>query len=65
MRENLPVFSHRGAAHGAAPLLIFPRFGFSKYLLPATLADATTALSVAGGTPATPATLRISNSSWV
>ncbi len=36
MRENLPVFSHRRAAHGAALLLIFPRFGFSKYVLLAT-----------------------------
>jgi|GEM_PF-4541672 hypothetical protein len=65
MRENLPVFSHRGAAHSAAPLLIFPRFGFSKYLLPATLADVMSALSVAGGTPATRATLPKSHSSWV
>jgi hypothetical protein len=53
MRKNLPVFSHRGAAHGAAPLLIFPRFGFSKYLLLATLADPITGLGVSGGTPAT------------
>ncbi len=53
MRENLPVFSPRGAALGAAPLLIFPRFGFSKYLLLATLGDPIAGLSVAGGNPAT------------
>jgi hypothetical protein len=39
MRRNLPVSSHRGAAHGAAPLRTFPLFGFSKYLLHAVLAD--------------------------
>jgi len=39
MRRNLPVSSHRGAAHGAAPLRTFPRFGFSKYLLLAVLED--------------------------
>jgi hypothetical protein len=39
MRRNLPVSSHRGAAHCAAPLRTFPRFGFSKYLLDALLGD--------------------------
>jgi hypothetical protein len=64
MRENLPVFSHRGAAHGAAPLLVFPLFGFAKCLLLATFGDAIARLACPGE-PRPPMPRVVMISSWV